>query len=60
MPTNNLGQSDIATHTTNILNKEVYHSKRIFLYIFNKNNKNCVIFYTLISLSMGKPTQRPI
>jgi hypothetical protein len=32
MPTNNLGKSDIATDTTNIWNKEVYHSKRIFLY----------------------------
>jgi hypothetical protein len=31
MPTNNEGQSDIVTHTTNVLNK-VYSAQRIFHY----------------------------
>jgi hypothetical protein len=30
MPTNNLGQSDIVTHQTNIWNKSIFTVKRLF------------------------------
>jgi len=41
MPTNNLGQSDIATHQTNIWNKVSSTAKRIFHYKGTKKSSIC-------------------